>query len=225
EGPQRVGSELRWRVVDEGRPAVLGQLLPELAHDPSLRRRYVRDVERMAALGSAGLAAVRRQGPRPDPRDPQAPPPWRLRDDPPGETLEAWLRRRAPVPVDEATAVVARLAERVRGLHARGAVLRTLDPRSVVLAEEDGEPWLTDVGLARVDVLSTRTAASLVLEGSPYTAPERLAHTVVDQRADLYVLGVLLYRALSGELPHGDAPLLLRPPGPAPRVAALVPAI
>jgi len=48
---------------------------------------------------------------------------------------------------------------------------------------------------------------------------------VVDQRADLYVLGVLLYRALSGELPHGDAPLLLRPPGPAPRVAALVPEI
>lgn len=222
EGPQRVGSELRWRVLDDGAPAVLGQLLPELARDASLRRRYVRDVERLEALAGEGLARVLRRGPLPDPRDPEAAPPWRLRDDPPGETLEAWLRRRAPAPVDEAAAVVATLAERVHDLHARGAVLRDLDPRRVVLGE-DGRTWLTDVGLARVDVLSTRTAASLILEGSPYAAPELLTHTVVDQRADLYGLGALLYRALTGELPHGDAPSLLRPPGPAPRVAMLRP--
>jgi hypothetical protein len=217
DGPQRVGSELRWRVLDEGQPAVLGQLLPQLAHDPSLRRRYVRDVERLEALGGDGLARMRRRGPLPDPRDPQAEPPWRLRDDPPGETLEAWLQRRAPVPIDEAVAIVAALAERVHALHARGAVLRDLNPRLVVWGE-DGKPWLTDVGLARVDVLSTRTAASLILEGSPYAAPELLAHTVVDQRADLYGLGVISFRALTGELPYGNAPSLLRPPGPAPRV-------
>jgi len=220
EGPQRVGSELRWRVLDEGRPAVLGQLLPELARDPSLRRRYVHDVERLVALAGEGLARMRRHGPSPDPRDPEADPPWRLRDDPPGETLDAWLRRRAPAPVDEAAAIVAALAERVHALHARGAVLRDLDPRRVVLAE-DGRPWLTDVGLARVDVLSTRTAASLILEGSPYAAPELLTRTVVDQRADLHGLGVLLFRALTGELPHGDVAAILRPPGPAPRVATL----
>lgn len=221
EGPQRVGSELRWRVLDEGRPAVLGQLLPELARDASLRRRYVRDVERLEALAGDGLARMLRRGPRPDPRDPEAEPPWRLREDPPGETLEAWLRRRAPAPIDEAVAIVAALAERVHGLHARGAVLRDLDPRRVVLGEDDGHPCLTDVGLARVDVLSTRTAASLILEGSPYAAPELLTHTVVDQRADLHGLGVLLFRALTGELPHGDTPAILRPPGPAPRVRGL----
>lgn len=223
DGPQRVGSELRWHVLDEDRPALLGQLLPELAHDPSLRRRYVRDVERIQALGGAGLARVLRSGPAPDPRDPQAVPPWRLREDPPGETLEAWLQRRAPVPVDEATELVAALAERVHALHARGAVLRDLNPRLVVLSA-DG-PCMTDVGLARVDVLSTRTAASLILEGSPYAAPELLAHTVVDQRADLYGLGVLLFRALTGELPFGDAPSLLRPPGAAPRLATRRPEI
>lgn len=226
EGPQRVGSELRWRVLDEGRPAVLGQLLPELARDASLRRRYVRDVERLAALGACeGLARMLRRGPEPDPRDPEAAAPWRLREDPPGETLDAWLRRRAPVPVDEAAVRVAELAEVVHGLHARGAVLRDLDPRRVVLAEDSGAPrlWLTDVGLARVDVLSTRTAASLILEGSPYAAPELLTRTVVDQRADLYGLGVVLFRALTGELPHGDAPSILRAPGPAPRAAKLRP--
>ncbi|MCA9710305.1 MAG: serine/threonine protein kinase, partial [Myxococcales bacterium] len=222
EGPQRVGSELRWRVLDDGRPAVLGQLLAELAHDPSLRRRYVRDVERLRALPELALAPVRRLGPAPDPRDPEAAPPWRLRDDPPGETLEAWLDRRAPAPIDEVAELAATLAERVHEIHAHGAVLRDLNPRHVVLGE-DGRVWLTDVGLARVDVLSTRTAASLLLEGSPYAAPELLAHTVVDQRADVYGLGVLLYRALGGELPGGDDAPLLRPPGPAPRIQALRP--
>lgn len=221
EGPQRVASELRWRVLDDGRPAVLGQLLPELARDASLRRRYVRDVERLATLAQAceGLARVRRCGPSPDPRALEADPPWRLRDDPAGETLDAWLRRRAPVPADEAAELVAALAERVFGLHARGAVLRDLDPRRVVLGE-DGRPWLTDVGLARVDVLSTRSAASLILEGSPYAAPELLTRTVIDQRADLYGLGVLLFRALTGELPYVDSSAILRAPGPAPRVRA-----
>ncbi|MCA9656663.1 MAG: protein kinase [Myxococcales bacterium] len=219
DGPRRVGSELRWRVLDAGEPAVLGQLLPELARDASLRRRYVRDVERLAELGGEGLARVRRRGPQPDPRDLAAPPPWRLRDDPPGETLEAWLERRAPAPIDEAAAVVEALARRIHRLHAHGAVIRDLNPRHVVLGE-DGQPWLTDVGLARVDVLSTRTAASLLLEASPYAAPELLARTVVDQRADLYGLGVILFRAITGSLPHGDEPSLLRPPGPPPRLRA-----
>ncbi|MCH9682434.1 MAG: protein kinase [Deltaproteobacteria bacterium] len=221
EGPWRIGSEMRWRVQHPQGPAVLGQLLPELAHDASLRRRYVRDVERLCSLGDAGVARVRATGPQPDPRDPGAPPPWRLRDDPPGETLEAWLARRAPAPVDEVSALVAMVAARVQQLNATGAVLRDLNPRVIVLADTDA--WLTDVGLARVDVLSTRTAASLVLEGSPYTAPELLARTIVDQRADVYGLGVVLFRALTGQLPHGDASSLLRPPGPPPRVRTLRP--
>ena len=44
-GPERIGSEQRWRVrLDDGRLAVLGRLLPELAADPAIRRRYVHDL-------------------------------------------------------------------------------------------------------------------------------------------------------------------------------------
>ncbi|MEM7152088.1 MAG: protein kinase [Myxococcota bacterium] len=224
EGPARIGSELRWRVQHEGRPALLAQLLPELAHDPAVRRRYVRDVERLRGLGLAGLAPTRKTGPEPDPRAPEAPPPWRLRDDPEGETLEHWLTRRAPAPVDEVARLGAALAELVHRLHGRGAVVRNLDPSHVVLAADD-RLWLTDVGLARVDVLSTRTAASLILEGSPYTAPELLTETVVDQRADLYGLGTILFRAVTGMLPYGDSNSLLRPTEPPPRASTLRPDI
>ncbi len=220
-GPFRVRSEQRWDLVlADGSRAVLGQLLPEIAADESLRRRYVYEAERLAALEVPGLARVLEIGPQPDPRDPAAEPPWRLREAPVGESLDRWLRARAPVPVDQAMALVAELADVIHGVHEHGAVLRDLEPRAVVLGE-DGRVWVTDVGLARVDILSTRSASSLILESSPYAAPEHLRTTVVDPRADVYTLGVILWQALTGTLPFGDGPALLREHHPLPPLAEL----
>jgi hypothetical protein len=212
EGPWRQGSERRWLVrLHDGRKAVLAQLLPELARDEAVRRRYVRDAERLRDLAAPSLAQVLAIGPPPDPRDPTAAPPWRLREEPEGENLETVLARRAPLPIDEALLLLANLAEAVHEVHRRGAVVRDLHPRHVVLPPR-GRPRFTDVGLARVDVLSTRTAASLVLEGSPYHAPEQLLSGTVDARADVYGLGVIAWRALTGVLPFGELPAILVDP-------------
>ena len=208
-GPERVGSEQRWRVrLADGRAALLARLAPELARDLALRRRYIRDLERLRALSDSGavpgVATVLGLGAE---SGADAAPPWRLRLDPPGETLEVWLTRRAPLPPDEAGLLGIALAELLAPLHERGVVLRDLHPRLVVRGED--RLWLTDVGLGRVDILSTRTAASLLLEGSPYAAPEQLQRTALDPRADLYPIGVILYRALTGLLPRGDGPAFL----------------
>jgi hypothetical protein len=214
-GPERVRSELRWRIrLPDGRTALLAQLLPELARDESLRRRYVRDCERLRDIGVEGVAEVLAIGPSPDPRAPDAEAPWRLRVEPEGEPLEAWLERRSPAPLDEVSRIGAALADVLHHVHAEGAVIRDLHPRRIVLTQDQGIV-LTDVGLARVDILSTRTAASLMLEGSPYASPEQLTQTTLDQRSDLYGLGVILWRALTGTLPFGDGPaLLLEDPTP-----------
>jgi len=222
-GPTRVRSEQRWELVlADGSRAVLGQLLPEVAHDESLRRRFVYEAERLAALDAPNLASVLAVGPQPDPRDPEAEPPWRLRAAPPGQALDAWLRAHAPVPVDRGLVLVASIADAVHGVHRCGAVLRDLEPRSILLGE-GGEVWLTDVGLARIDILSTRTASSLILEGSPYAAPEHLRATLVDSRADVYTLGVILWQVLTGTLPFGDGPSLLREHDRLPRLAEMCP--
>ncbi|MEZ4450925.1 MAG: hypothetical protein R3B09_15700 [Nannocystaceae bacterium] len=179
-GPERVGSEQRWQVaLADGRRGVLARLLPELAADPAIRRRYARDLARLRELEGCGLARLIEVGPSTDPSDPSAPPPWRLREDPPGEPLAAWIARRAPAPADEVARIGAAIADRLVSIHDRGVVLRDLAPRWIVVGE-GGSITLTDVGLARVDILSTRTAASLLVEGSPYVAPEQLTRTVVD---------------------------------------------
>ncbi|PRP95223.1 serine/threonine-protein kinase [Enhygromyxa salina] len=218
-GPTRVGNERRWQLrLADGRAAVLAQLVEELANDECVRRRYRRDVERLAALDLQDVAPLITWGPAQDDG-----PPWRLRPHAPGQTLEAWLETRAPAPADEVAAILATLCDRLARLHDLGMVIRDLSPAKIALTDEG--PVFVDIGLARVDILSTRTAASLVLEGSPYTAPELLMRTAVDGRADLYGVGVLAFRALTGQLPFPDTHALLRPVGPSPRPRSIQPEV
>jgi len=74
---------------------------------------------------------------------------------------------------------------------------------------EGGRVVLTEGGLARLGILSSRTASTLALESSPWSAPEHARATMVDVRADVFTLGVLLHRALTGVLPatRGVGPL------------------
>ncbi|MCR9162680.1 MAG: protein kinase domain-containing protein [Nannocystaceae bacterium] len=214
--PHRVGSEQRWSVtLADGGRGVLAQLLPELARDEAVRRRYVGDLSRAEAAQVPGVARLL------DRSADDAPQPWRLREDPTGESLQAWLDARAPAPVDAVAELGAALADTLHALHQRGVVVRDLHPRVVVMTSAG--PVLTDIGLARVDLLSTRTAASLVLEGTPYASPEQLRKTFVDQRSDLYGLGVILWRASTGTLPHGDDIALLADPDARPSLLALRP--
>jgi hypothetical protein len=224
-GPERFGSELLFSVrLADGTRAVLGQLLPELAHDEVLRRRYVGEVERVIALNAPSVAKILAHGPAHEARDPGAPPPWRLREDPEGESLERWLSRTAPAPVDETVQIARALLLAIAEVHDRGALLRDVDPRRAVLTAS-GRVVLTDVGLARLGILSTRTAQSLILEGSPYCSPEQLRKTTLDQRSDLFGAGVFMWRALAGDLPFGQGAELLAARTEPPSLRALNPAV
>jgi hypothetical protein len=220
EGARRCGSELRWNVVLDGAPAVLAQLAPELAADPSIRERWIGDTARMAALGVACHCAPTRTGPDATPEFRDAPP-WRARPQPAGTSLEAWLDAHAPAPADEVVRLMLRIAAAVAQVHRAGAVLRDLGPRNIILDAD--AVWLVDIGLSRTDVLSSRTAASLLVEDSPYTAPELLRRSSVDRRVDVYSLGVIAHVALTGVTPWGDRGAVLRPSGEPPGVRTLRP--
>ncbi|HWB75406.1 MAG TPA: protein kinase, partial [Nannocystaceae bacterium] len=110
--------------------------------------------------------------------------------------------------IEEVSAVFAAVADAVHAVHLQGAVLRDLRPEQIVRTPH-GRIVLVDVGLARVDVLSSHTASSLLLRGSTYVAPEQLIRTAVDQRSDVWSVGVMMWQALTGTLPFGDGPPLL----------------
>src|SRR5262249_7595581 len=120
-----------------------------------------------------------------------------------GGTLSQRPRDRAALPPREAAALAAKLAAAVAHAHARGVVHRDIKPGNVLLGA-DGEPRLTDFGLAKVG-RSDMTATGAVLGTPAYMSPEQAAGKTheVGTPADVYALGAVLYDLLTGRF--GDA--------------------
>ncbi|MCO5169674.1 MAG: serine/threonine protein kinase [Planctomycetes bacterium] len=122
----------------------------------------------------------------------------------PGGSLADRLQA-GPLPVDEVVALGRALASGLAHLHARGVLHRDLKPENV-LHDEQGAPRLADFGLARLQQAEALTATGDVLGTPAYMAPEQAeGRRDLDARTDVYGLGAVLYRALTGRPPHAGA--------------------
>jgi serine/threonine-protein kinase len=117
-----------------------------------------------------------------------------------GETLSAEMRVRGPFPEREAARVAIPLLEALEYSHARGIVHRDLKPENVIL-DRDGRPFLMDFGIAKSAGSLVKTQTGFLLGTPAYVAPEQAQGKPLDGRADLYALGVTLYKCVSGHYP------------------------
>ncbi len=132
-----------------------------------------------------------------------------------GETLGERLKIHGELPVLQAMAIAKQLAGALSAVHAVGITHRDLKPRNVMLLDEDGttQAKLLDFGIAKF--LSqggserSVTRPGTIIGTPSYMAPEQCAGSGdIDHRADVYSLGVLLYRMLAGRLPFtGEDPV------------------
>jgi formylglycine-generating enzyme required for sulfatase activity/predicted Ser/Thr protein kinase len=119
-----------------------------------------------------------------------------------GESLEVELRRRARFPVEEALEIVEQCLAGLEAAHRRGLIHRDVKPGNILLERPSGRAVVVDFGLVRSTGVSTRlTATGVILGTVDYIAPEQARGQIVDRRADIYSLGVLLYELLAGRLP------------------------
>ena len=113
-----------------------------------------------------------------------------------GESLRAYLRRAGRLTPERTIDLARQIAAGLGEAHAQGVVHRDLKPENVMLAR-DGLVKLMDFGIARALSGDTTTTKSII--GTPeYMAPEQSQGKVVDQRSDLYALGLILYECLAG---------------------------
>jgi serine/threonine protein kinase len=121
-----------------------------------------------------------------------------------GETLAARLAREAVAAAD-AVAIGAQICDALGAAHGAGLVHRDLKPANVFLVRStDGELWvkLLDFGIAkRIDGATARTDPNAIIGTLEYLSPEQIRGSALDGRADLYALGMTLYRMLTGVLP------------------------
>lgn len=126
-----------------------------------------------------------------------------------GGDLKEWLEnRQEPLSTEEIHALIVPLLDALGYAHQQGVVHRDIKPGNVLLVESGGNvaPKLTDFGIAKMLQEPGGTATGAKLGTPNYMAPEQWRDSKkVDHRADIYSLGVLLYRMASGRLPfEGD---------------------
>ena len=202
------------------------------ATDPGRLRRFETEVKAVGALDHPNLLVVYDVGS-------EGGIPYIVSELLDGETLRSRLRNGA-VPVRQAIDYTVQIARGLAAAHASGVIHRDLKPENLFLMR-DGRAKILDFGVAKLvgaasqaETLTMNTDAGVVVGTAPYMAPEQVRAGPVDQRTDIFALGLVMHEMLSGArtfqrdttpetlaaILNDDAPEL--PPSVPPAVARIV---
>jgi serine/threonine protein kinase len=117
-----------------------------------------------------------------------------------GRELRDILNDAALLPVDHVLNIVAQVAQGLAYAHEHGIVHRDVKPSNIMVIR-DGHVKITDFGIARMASSSVRTQTGMVLGSPKYMSPEQVMGKSIDQRSDIFSLGVMLYEMLIGKAP------------------------
>ncbi len=106
--------------------------------------------------------------------------------------------------IDQVLDIAAQVAQGLAYAHEHDIVHRDVKPSNVMVVH-DGHVKITDFGIARMASSAVRTQTGMVLGSPKYMSPEQVMGKAIDQRSDIFSLGVMLYEMLTGQAPfNGD---------------------
>jgi len=193
------GMSVVWRGFDDvlQRPVAVKVLAGELAADPILREAIRREAQAAARLCHPHIASVFDFGE--STVDSEEETPYVVMELVAGESLSTLLAGGARLPWRSAAAICAQVASALSEAHAHGVVHRDVKAGNVMIGWAGAK--VVDFGISAL-VGECELAADGQLLGTPaYVAPERLAGGRAETASDVYAVGVLLYRMLTGRLP------------------------
>jgi serine/threonine-protein kinase len=207
-----------------GRQVAIKVLLPEVSKKAEVVRRFFTEARSSSEIRNEHIIDILDFGELPDGTS------YLIMEWLDGESLRDVLRREAKLPIPRALHITRGVAVALAAAHARGIVHRDLKPDNVFLIRKESDPdfvKVLDFGIAKLmqsesgdHEVKTQTGA---LIGTPsYMSPEQCRGQPVDQRTDVYALGVVMYQMFTGRLPftaEGLGELLLahmtqQPPAP-----------
>lgn len=193
------------RHVALGRRVAVKFLLPEALRVPDARERFLREARAAVAIQSEHVARVLDVGSLDDGA------PYMVMEFLAGTDLGKRIKRGGPLAVDDAIDFVLQAGEAIAEAHALGIVHRDLKPSNLFLtARPEGTPLVKvlDFGLSKMSLPdqgapeASLTATDFIMGSPQYMSPEQLRSLKsVDQRTDIWALGVILYEMLAGKRP------------------------
>jgi len=120
-----------------------------------------------------------------------------------GITLKQYLMRKGRLEYGEATKFVLDISNALRCAHENKIIHRDIKPHNILLTR-DLVPKVADFGIARAITSSTLTMTNQTMGSVHYISPEQARGGFVDERSDLYSLGILYYELLTGKLPFDE---------------------
>jgi serine/threonine-protein kinase len=117
-----------------------------------------------------------------------------------GATLATLVAEEAPLPTETTVQLSKKLASALEAAHARKILHRDIKPQNILL-DQNREPYLTDFGVARLLGEPGITRGGVFLGTPNYASPEQAKLLTLDERSDLYSLGVVMFEMATGRRP------------------------
>jgi serine/threonine-protein kinase len=182
-------------------PLAIKVLEPEVADDPTMLRRFLREAQAAAALRSPNVVQIFDYGVDED----QA---FIAMEMLQGEVLSERIARVGPLPPADAFRFVGEILRAMHKAHEAGIIHRDLKPDNVFIVREEPEfAKVLDFGVAKVkkgalgDVTGIGTQTGMMLGTPYYMSPEQAQAKPIDQRTDLWSIAVIAFEALLGARP------------------------
>jgi serine/threonine protein kinase/Tfp pilus assembly protein PilF len=126
-----------------------------------------------------------------------------------GKDLKGMIRMMGQLSSGKTIFIAKQICEGLVEAHRLGVVHRDLKPQNIMV-DEDGNARIMDFGIARSLKTKGITAAGVMIGTPEYMSPEQVEGKEVDQRSDIYSLGVILYEMVTGRVPfEGDTPFTI----------------
>jgi len=185
------------------KPVALKVLHPRFAAQQQFVERFIREAKAAARLEHPNVVQILNAGKEADRY-------FIVMQYVDGEDLATTLWQKGRFSVEEALRIAEEVARALAAAHELGIVHRDIKPENVMMTRKGGVK-VADFGLAKDLLAPSRLTATGVAFGTPhYMSPEQCSGASVDNRSDLYSLGVMLYEMLSGAAPFaGDNALAI----------------
>jgi predicted Ser/Thr protein kinase len=192
EGGMGVVYGVRHRLLDKR--FAMKVMRAEMAKEGELAGRFIQEARAAAAIGHPNIVQITDFGQLPNRA------PYFVMELLDGAPLSQLLRSGGPPPFARALRILKQVGAALGAAHAAGVVHRDLKPDNIHITPNDVVKVL-DFGVAKMAGAGRLTRTGMVFGTPHYMSPEQASGTTVDQRADIYALGIIMYEMFTGRVP------------------------